>query len=76
MTNNATSERATETGKKKPGFFSQEVPNSEANPGVSEKELGMCWGTNQGESGRKGRTTRKGIHPQSIPGGLEPAQEE
>ena len=76
MTNNTNSERATEAGKKKPGFFYQEVPNSEANPGVSDKELGMRWGTNQGESGQKGRTTRKGTRSQSIPGGLEPAQEE
>ena len=51
MTNPSSSERAQEAGKKKKhSFHYVEVPSDEPNPGTSDRDLGRCWGLDQGKS--------------------------
>src|ERR1700743_2606165 len=62
--------------KGKPGFTIHPVPANEHAPGTSVKALGARWGLDPSKVNPLGRTTRKVVRPQPIPGGLEPAQDE
>lgn len=77
MTDNISSERALEKGKKTAkNYYYQEVPENEKRAGTSERDLGARWGLGAGESGNGGRVTRKGSRVPQIPGGLVSVQEE
>ena len=62
--------------KGKPGFTIQPVPANENAPGTLVRALGTRWGLDPSKVNPLGRTTRKVVQPQPIPGGLEPAQDE
>ena len=71
-------EKRTRSAEKKgrPGFTIQPVPANENAPGTSVRALGARWGLDPSKVNLLGRTTRKVVRPQLIPGGLEPAQDE
>ena len=62
--------------KGKPGFTIQPVPANENSLGTLVRALGAHWGLDPSKVNPLGRTTRKVVRPQPIPGGLEPAQDE
>ena len=61
--------------KGRPGFTIQPVPANENALGMSVRALGAHWGLDPSKVNPLGQTTRKVVQPQSIPGGLEPAQD-
>ena len=62
--------------KGRPGFTIQPVPANENAPGTLVRALSARWGLDPSKVNPLGRTTRKVVRPQSILGGLEPAQDE
>jgi len=76
MTKNTSVSALSAKGKGKPGFSYEEIPTGEKLPGSSDRDLGAIWGLTPGRANPKGRTTRHGSRSQTIPGGLESAQEE